>query len=48
MFSAADLIKYVIAVTRGDMDLTRELIRSGKGKYADEVRIEMADLDLDE
>ena len=45
---AASLIKYVIAVTRSDMERTQELIRTGKGKNADELKITMEDLDLDE
>ena len=45
---AASLIKYVIAVTRSDMERTQELIRTGKGKNADELKITMAELDLDE
>ena len=45
---AVSLIKYVIAVTRGDFEITEELITTGKGKNADELKIEMSDLDLDE
>ena len=45
---AAALIKYVIAVTRCDMEDMQEMIEAGKGKYADELKIEMSDLDLDE
>ena len=45
---AAALIKYVIAVTRSDMEITQELIQSGKGKNAEALEIEMSILDLDE
>ena len=45
---AAALIKYVIAVTRSDMEITEELILSGVGKNADTLDIEMSILDLDE
>ena len=30
------------------MEMTQELIRTGKGKNADELKITMEDLDLDE
>ena len=45
---AASLIKFVIAVTRSDMESTQELIQTGKGKNAEEIEIYIGDLDLDD
>lgn len=44
---AAALIKYVIAITRCEMEDMQEMIAAGKGKYADEIEITIDDMDLD-
>ncbi|MGI6110020.1 MAG: hypothetical protein ACOYB8_09305 [Eubacteriaceae bacterium] len=44
---AVPLLKYLLALTRCEMDQTDELINRGKGHYADEIEIPVSDVEED-